>query len=59
MSPRSLERLAWVLIYGGLLMLSLGAFVLDADAVAGWVLLALGGAALAGGVVAVWLRSRR
>ena len=61
MQPRTLERLAWVLLYGGILLACLGAFVLDAGTAAalGWTLAGLGAAAVAAGVVAIWLRARR
>ena len=59
MSNARLETFIWVLLYGGLLVLCLGLFVLRADAALGGTLLAAGGAATAGGLVGVWWRSRR
>jgi hypothetical protein len=58
LSTRTVERLAWVLIYGGLLVLTLGLFVQRLHDPIGWTLVVIGGAATAGGVVLVWWRSR-
>jgi len=60
MRNATLEKLAWVLIYGGLLSLCLGLFVLrGGDASLGWGLVAGGGGVAVMGVLAVWWRSRR
>jgi hypothetical protein len=59
MSNARLEALTWVLIYGGLLALSLALFVLRDSAPFGWTLVVGGGAATVAGVVLIWLRSRR
>jgi hypothetical protein len=61
MKSRTLERLAWVLLYGGLLLGCLGAFVLAAGTAPrlGGALVVLGAAGVAGGVLSIWLRSRR
>jgi hypothetical protein len=59
MKNATLETWVWVLIYGGLLLLSLGAFVLRADPAMGWGLLAAGAVALAVGVVLIAVRARR
>ena len=54
-----IERLVWVLIYGGLLAASLGLFVLKGgDELLGWLLIGKGLTAAAGGVVLIVLRSR-
>jgi len=63
MSNTALERLIWVLIYGGLLLLSLGVFVRESPAAdSAWLGLAFIGVgallALAGAVL-VWVRARR
>jgi hypothetical protein len=58
MKPSTVEALVWVLIYGGLLLLSLGLFVQRADGPLGWLLIATGGLLAAGGVVLIYLRSR-
>jgi len=56
-----MERWVWILVYGGLLAVSLGFFMQrepqGAD-VAGW-LFGGGGVAAALGVLLIWLRSRR
>jgi hypothetical protein len=58
MAPKQLETLVWVLIYGGLLTLSLGVFVQPLHGVIGWVLTIAGAIAAAVGAVLVWVRSR-
>ena len=58
MNVKRIEKWTWVLIYGGLLLLSLGLFVLRTSAVMGWALLLTGGAGVAAGIVLVVLRSR-
>ena len=58
MSTAAIEKLIWLLIFGGLLLASLGLFVRRADADLGTVFVA-GGAALAlGGAVLIWVRSK-
>lgn len=59
MSNRALEILTWVLIYGGLLTCGLGAAVGERAAGLSVALLAGGATAAVGGVVLVWVRSRR
>jgi hypothetical protein len=57
-STARIETLTWLLIYGGLLALALGAALRHQGAVLGWSVI-VGGAAAAGlGVVLVWVRSR-
>lgn len=56
-----IERLVWILIYGGLLAVSLGLFLRLGGAdghLLGTVLLVKGGIAAAAGVVLIWVRSR-
>ena len=53
-----LERLTWILIYGGLLALILGWWVVPADENTGWLLLAGGGLAAAIGFFLIYVRSR-
>ena len=55
---RRLDQLIWVLIYGGLLTVVLGLFVHRSDALAGWVMLGLGGLLAPVGAVLVYVRSR-
>ena len=52
------ERMAWILIYGGLFTLVLGLATLRRSAATGWPLVTVGGLLAAGGVVLVWVRSR-
>jgi O-antigen/teichoic acid export membrane protein len=61
MKNSTLETLAWVLLYGGLLLLCLAAFVFRGGDAAhlGWMLVAAGGAGTAAGIGAIWWRSRR
>ena len=59
MNNPSLERWTWVLIYGGLLVIGLGLFMLRAGQAPGWPLLLGGGALVAVGAVLVVVRSRR
>ncbi len=58
MKPAQVETLAWVLIYGGLLVLVLGLSWQRADDAWGWSLVLAGGAAAAAGVALIWARSR-
>ncbi len=53
-----MEAWTWVLIFGGLLLLSLGIFVLKAGGGFGWALVACAIAAVLAGVVMIVLRSR-
>lgn len=53
-----LDRLAWILIYGGIIAVILGLATGDVHLVAGWSLGVLGGAAAAGGVVLILVRAR-
>lgn len=58
MKTNTVETLIWVLIYGGLLILSLGIFVAPREQMLGNGLM-LGGAAIACvGVVLIYVRSR-
>nr|WP_315463884.1 hypothetical protein [uncultured Rhodoferax sp.] len=52
-----LERLVWILIYGGLLSIVLGYFLEQQGQDASW-FWQLGGLAVAAGVVAVFVRAR-
>ncbi len=60
-SPETLawvERLVWILIYGGLLALVVGLATRAAEPVFGWSMIAAGALVAAVGVVLIWLRSR-
>ena len=59
MSNAALEKLVWVLIYGGLLLASLGVFVMRTDPGAGWGIVGVALAAASVGAVLIWVRSRR
>ena len=58
MKTSTVETWVWVLLYGGLLVLSLGVFVGRADAAFGWGLAIAGLLASALGVLLIYLRSR-
>jgi hypothetical protein len=58
MQAKKLEALVWVLIYGGLLTLSLGVFVQRLHDPIGWTLTIAGALAAAVGAVLIWVRSR-
>ena len=60
-SPRALawvERLVWILIYGGVIALTLGVATGGRHRAASWSLGVIGGLAVAAGVVLVVVRSR-
>ncbi len=59
MDNKTIEKWVWILIYGGLLLLSLGLFVLRGDAVFGHTLIGAGAAGVALGALLIWIRSRR
>ena len=58
MTTKTIETLTWVLIYGGLLLLSLGAFVAERSAPLGTTLGVAGVGAAVAGAVLIWVRSR-
>jgi preprotein translocase subunit SecY len=58
MKTVTLERLIWVLIYGGLLVLVLGLFVQERVFGFGFSLIVLGGVAAAVGAALIVVRSR-
>jgi uncharacterized membrane protein HdeD (DUF308 family) len=53
-----IERMVWVLIYGGLLAIVLGVFIDQQGAQDASLFYQLGGLAVAGGVVLIYVRSR-
>jgi uncharacterized membrane protein HdeD (DUF308 family) len=53
-----MERLSWVMIYGGLLAVVLGIFMDQQGAQDASLFYQLGGLVVAGGVVLIYLRSR-
>jgi hypothetical protein len=58
MTTARIDKLIWVLIYGGLLILCLGVFVRRGDEALGWCFLALGAFVAVCGAALIWLRSR-
>jgi hypothetical protein len=58
MTTDKVEKLVWVLIYGGLLAVSLGLFVKRSAEGLGWTLIVLGAAVATVGAALVWVRSR-
>ncbi|MBA4177602.1 MAG: hypothetical protein C0505_13765 [Leptothrix sp. (in: Bacteria)] len=59
MKPSTVETWVWVLLYGGLLMVSVGVFVRRGGAPGlAWTLIAVGGAAAAAGAALVVVRAR-
>ena len=59
MSNAALEKLIWVLIYGGLLLLCLGLFIGRQDVGFGWAVGLVGAATAFAGAVLVAVRARR
>ena len=58
MSVAALEKLIWLLIFGGLLSLGLGVSLVRGDAGWGWAVVAVGGAAAVVGTVLIFVRAR-
>jgi hypothetical protein len=58
MSPRRVETLVWVLVYGGLIVGALGLSVRRSDSTLGWALAAGGAIVAVIGVVLIVVRSR-
>lgn len=59
MKNAQMERLTWVLIYGGIFMVMLGLWVIDGNAALGHGLSWGGGLVVLIGALLIWLRSRR
>lgn len=59
MSNETLDKLVWVLLYGGIVGVMLGLYVGTAAPVFGWTCKVGGAAAVALGVVAFVVRARR
>ena len=60
-SPRAIlwvERLVWMLVYGGLFTVIIGLATRSNDPATGWSLIAAGGVIAAIGALLVWVRSR-
>ena len=58
MSPAALDKLIWALIFGGLLLFSLGVFVQQQGGAPGWTITLIGAALAVAGAVLIWVRSR-
>jgi uncharacterized membrane protein HdeD (DUF308 family) len=58
MKPATMEKWTWVLIFGGLLVLSLSWFVDDSQVVVAATLAVVGALATIVGVLLIYLRSR-
>ena len=52
------ERLVWILVYGGLFSFVLGLATLNTDEATAWTLITAGAVLVAAGVVLIWVRSR-
>lgn len=59
MKNARMERLTWVLIYGGIFMVMLGMWAIDRHAALGHALSWGGGLVVLIGALLVWVRSRR
>jgi hypothetical protein len=59
MDNKTLEKWAWLLLYGGLLLAVLGLFVQPRDTVSGSLMTIVGGVAAVAGAGMIWWRSRR
>lgn len=57
-TPARIQTWAWVLIYGGLLLLVLGLATRRNDEAIGWPMVVIGGVVAAAGFVLIWMRSR-
>lgn len=58
MKPQTVEKLVWVLVYGGIVLAALGYFVARTDENMGLVMQLVGGVGVAAGVLLIWWRSR-
>jgi hypothetical protein len=58
MTTHTVDRLIWVLIYGGLLLVCLGVFVQRRADGLGWMLIVIGAVVAVAGAGLVWVRSR-
>jgi hypothetical protein len=58
MNVRTVEKLIWVLIFGGLFAAGFGVVLDRQGSALGWPICIAGGLALVVGFVLIWLRSR-
>lgn len=59
MQNKQLEKVAWLLIYSGLLIGALGLFLTAQGSALGYVLAAVGVMDAVAGIALIWVRSRR
>jgi formate hydrogenlyase subunit 3/multisubunit Na+/H+ antiporter MnhD subunit len=52
------EKLVWVYVYAGMILLGLGLAVQRSDATIGWTIAVIGSVSIFIGIVLVWVRSR-
>jgi formate hydrogenlyase subunit 3/multisubunit Na+/H+ antiporter MnhD subunit len=53
-----IEKLVWVCVYVGMILLGLGLAVQRSDATIGWTIAVIGSVSIGVGIVLVWVRSR-
>ncbi len=58
LSPARVEVLVWVLIYGGMLVASLGFAMRHGGHAFGWLFMIAGAIAVLAGMLLIWIRSR-
>ncbi|HEV7913387.1 MAG TPA: hypothetical protein VGP22_06450 [Albitalea sp.] len=58
MKTQTVDKLIWILLYGGLIAVGLGLSVRPGDAALGWTFVTGGGVASVAGALLVYLRSR-
>ena len=59
MQPSKFDKLTWVLIFGGMVSITLGLTLLQSGSALGWMFTVAGAVAVAVGVVMIFVRSRR
>jgi hypothetical protein len=59
MDNKTIEKLVWLLIYGGMLVAGLGVWYVEHSLAVGSTLISFGAAAIVAGAVLIWIRSRR
>lgn len=58
MRAKTVEKLAWILIYGGLGTLVVGTFVRDLNPPLGWLMVSIGALVAVAGGLLIFVRSR-
>ena len=59
MQPSKFDKLTWVLIFAGMVAITLGLTLLQSGSALGWMFTVAGAVAVAVGVVMIFVRSRR